>query len=186
MTRPLRYSINITLDGCTEHRAGIPDQELHRRASEALARADAILFGRVIYQMMEDAWRAPAETGVMSDWMADWMMPFAHTIHRAEKYVASGTLHHVDWNAQLLQGDLRQAVQQLKDEPGHGLHVAGVRFAQALAEMGLIDEYEFVVHPRVAGHGPRLFEGLSKPLALKFVDRVEYGSGVVAMRYVKA
>lgn len=182
--RPLRYSINVTLDGCCDHRAGVADEELHRHAAGNLARADALLFGRVIYEMMEAAWRTPAETGVKPDWMADWMEPFAQTIHAAKKYVVSRTLTQVDWNAELLRGDdLGEAVAQLKQEPGKGLLVGGVKLPLALAELGLIDEYEFVVQPIVAGHGPTLFAGLSKRIDLKLVGRVEFGSGAVAMRY---
>jgi dihydrofolate reductase len=116
--------------------------------------------------------------------MEDWMEPFAQTIDSAKKYVVSSTLDRVDWNAELVRGDLESAVRQLKQEPGRGLATGGVTLPQALAELGLIDEYEFVVHPRLAGHGPTLFAGLSKWIDLKFVSRVEYGSGVVALRYV--
>lgn len=179
----LRYSINVTLDGCCDHLAGIPDEELHRHATENLARADVLLFGRVVYQMMETAWRAPARTGVRPDWMPAWMEPFARTIDAKKKYVVSSTLDRVDWNAEFLRGDLEQAVLQLKREPGNGLFVAGLQLPLALAELGLIDEYEFVVHPRIAGHGPTLFEGLSKYVDLKLVGRLEFGSGAVALRY---
>jgi dihydrofolate reductase len=161
----------------------IADEDLHRHAAENLARADALLFGRVTYEMMEAAWRAPARTGVRPDWMADWGMPFARTIDAAKKYVVSGTLERVDWNAELVRGDLGEAVRQLKQEQGRGLFVGGVKLALALAELGLIDEYEFVVHPVLAGHGPTLFAGLSKRVVLKLVSRVEFGSGTVAMRY---
>jgi dihydrofolate reductase len=181
--RPLRYSINVTLDGCFDHRAIVPDDELHRRAAENLERADALLFGRVTYEMMESAWREPARTGVRPDWMEPWMESFARTIDAAKKYVVSSTLERVDWNAELVRGDLGEAVQQLKREPGKGILVGGVQLPMALAELGLIDEYELVVHPRLVGHGPALFAGLSKPLDLKLVDRLEYGSGAVAMRY---
>ena len=119
----------------------------------------------------------------MPDWMQPWMQPFARTIHAAKKYVVSGTLAGVDWNAELVRGDVRKAVQRLKGEPGKGLFVAGVKLPQALAELGLIDEYEFVVHPRLAGHGPTLFAGLSKHIDLKLVSRLEFGSGAVVMRY---
>lgn len=180
--RPLRYSINITLDGCSDHRAGMPDEELHRHATETIGRADAIIFGRVIYQMMEEAWRLPA-SGIWPDWMAPWMQPFARTMDAAKKYVVSNTLTHVDWNSELLRGDLADAVTALKRQPGNGLLVAGVKLPMALAELGLIDEYEFVVHPRIAGHGPSLFAGLSKPLDLTFVGQQPYASGIVAMRY---
>lgn len=177
--RPLRYSINVTLDGCCDHRAIVPDEELHRHAVDNLAQADALLFGRVTYEMMEAAWRPPART---AGW-PDWMEPFARTIDAAKKYVVSSTLERVDWNAELVRGNLAETVRQLKREPGRGLFVAGVKLPLALTELGLIDEYEFVVHPRIAGHGPTLFAGLKKQVDLKFVSRLEFGSGAVAMRY---
>ena len=181
--RPLRYSINVTLDGCCDHRALVPDEDLHRHAAENINRADALLFGRATYELMEAAWRPVARTGVRPDWMEPWMEPFARTIDAAKKYVVSSTLKRVDWNAELLRGDLGKAVQQLKREPGKGLGVAGMKLARALAELGLIDEYEFVVQPRLAGQGPTLFAGLSKPLDLKLVSRQEFASGMVALRY---
>src|SRR3954451_12495062 len=164
--RPLRYSINVTLDGCCDHRAGVPDEELHRHAAETLARADALIFGRVTYQMMELAWRLP-----LSAEMPAWAEPFAQTIDAARKYVVSSTLDHVDWNAELVRGDLGSAVRQLKEQPGDGLYVGGVTLPKALAEMGLIDEYEFWVHPILAGHGPTLFAGLSTYVDLRLVGR---------------
>ena len=111
------------------------------------------------------------------------MEPFARTIDAAKKYVVSSTLDRVDWNSELVRGDLETAVQQLKQEPGKGLFTGGVTLPLALAELGLIDEYEFVVHPRLAGHGPTLFAGLSKSIDLKLVNRLEFGSGAVVMRY---
>jgi dihydrofolate reductase len=181
--RPLRYSINVTLDGCCDHRVGIPDEELHRYWAERLAEADALLFGRVTYEMMEAAWRPVARTGVRPDWMPEWMEPFARTIDAAKKYVVSSTLTSVDWNAVLLRGDLGEAVWQLKREPGKGLFVGGVTLPLTLAELGLIDEYEFVVQPRIAGHGPTLFAGLSRLIDLKLVSSREFSSGAVALRY---
>jgi len=181
--RPLRYSINTTLDGCCDHREGIADEGLHRHAARNLAQADALLFGRVTYEMMEEAWREPARTGAKPDWMDSWMLPFARTIDAAKKYVVSSTLDRVDWNAELVRGDLENAVLQLKAEPGSGILTGGVTLPLALAEFGLIDEYEFIVHPRIAGHGPYLFAGLSKRVDLKLVGRVELGSGAVAMQY---
>ena len=177
--RPLRYSINVTLDGCCDHRAIVPDEELHRHHAENLAQADALLFGRVTYEMMEAGWRRPAPAGARPDWME----PFARTIDAAKKYVVSSTLERVDWNAELVRGDLGKAVQQLKQEPGKGLATGGVTLPFALAELGLIDEYEFIVHPRLAGHGPTLFAGLSMHLDLKLVSRLEFRSGAVAMLY---
>jgi dihydrofolate reductase len=181
--QPLRYSINVTLDGCCDHRAMIPDEDLHRHAAENIAQSDALLFGRVTYELMEAGWRQAAQAGARPDWMQPWMEPFARTIDAAKKYVVSSTLDRVDWNAELVRGDLGTAVQQLKRESGKGLFVGGVKLPQALAELGLIDEYEFVVHPRLAGHGPTLFAGLSKRVDLKLVSRLEFGSGAVAMRY---
>jgi dihydrofolate reductase len=177
--RPLRYSINVTLDGCCDHRAIVPDEGMHRHHAENLARADALLFGRVTYEMMEAGWRRPVPAGARPEWME----PFARTIDAAKKYVVSSTLDRVDWNAELVRGDLGTAVRQLKAESGKGLLVGGVTLPLALAELGLIDEYEFVVQPRVAGHGPTLFAGLSKHLDLTLVSRLELGSGAVAMRY---
>jgi dihydrofolate reductase len=146
---------------------------------ENIAQADALLFGRVTYQMMEEAWRLATRTVVMPEWTE----PFARTIDAAKKYVVSSTLDRVDWNAELVRGDLGKAVQKLKQEPGKGLFTGGVKLPMALAELGLIDEYEFVVHPRLTGHGPTLFAGLSKRIDLKLVSRLEFGSGAVAMRY---
>ena len=164
------------------HREGIADEELHRHHAANLERADALLLGRVTYEMMEAAWRQPA-TGTWPDWMADWMIPFARTIDGAKKYVVSGTLDRVDWNAELVQGDLGQAVQELKREPGRGLLVGGVTLPLALADLESIDEYEFVVHPIVAGHGPTLLAGLSERLELDLVGREELPAGVIALRY---
>ena len=177
--QPLRYSINITVDGCSDHRAIPPDEELHRHAVENLNQADALLFGRVTYEMMESAWRPPTPTGARPEWME----PFSQTINAAKKYVVTSTLEHVGWNAELVRGDLGKAVLQLKRASGNGLLVGGVQLPLALTELGLIDEYEFVVHPRLAGHGPKLFAGLSKHVDLRLVDRLEFGSGSVAMRY---
>jgi dihydrofolate reductase len=156
-----------------------PDEETHRHATESIDQADALLFGRVTYEMMESAWRPPGQMDAMPDWMA----PFGRTIDAAKKYVVSSTLEQVDWNAELVRGDLGEAVRELKRESGEGLFVGGVKLPLALAELGLIDEYEFVVHPRLAGHGPTPFAGLSKPLDLRLVGRLEFGSGAVAMRY---
>jgi dihydrofolate reductase len=177
--RPLRYSINVTLDGCCDHRVMIADEDVHRHAAENLDQADALLLGRVTYEMMEAGWRRPVPAGARPDWME----PFARKIDAAKKYVVSRTLDRVDWNAELVRGDLGKAVQQLKSESGKGLLVGGLTLPLALADLGLIDEYELVVHPRLVGHGPTLFAGLSERIDLKLVSRLEFGSGAVAMRY---
>ena len=184
--KPLRFSINVTLDGCIDHRVMLADEELHRHAAANLERAEALLFGRVTYAMMEEFWRPFARDGT------GWMLPFARTIDAAKKYVVSSTLHHgdprLDWNAQLVGvgavaavGDLEAAVRQLKQE--HNLFVGGAKLAQSLADLGLIDEYEFIVHPVVAGHGPTLFASLRERLTLKLISRQEFRSGAVVLRY---
>src|SRR5437773_11132069 len=110
--RPLRYYINVTLDGCCDHRAMLADEDLHRHAGENLAQADALLFGRVTYEMMEAAWRQPARAGARPDWME----PFARTIDAAKKYVVSSSLERDDWNAELVRRRLVKTYQQLKRE----------------------------------------------------------------------
>jgi dihydrofolate reductase len=136
------------LDGCCDHRAIPADEDLHHHAVENINHADALLFGRVTYEMMESAWRSPAPTGARPDWMES----FAQTINAAKKYVVSSTLEQVDWNAELVRGDLGKAIQQLKRESGNGLFVGGVKLPLALTELGLIDEY---VSMGRAGVGPR-------------------------------
>src|ERR1700681_1055130 len=179
--RPLRYSINVTLDGCCDHRAISADEDLHRHAVENLDQADALLFGRVTYEMMEAARRPAARLGAR----LDWMEPFARTIDAAKKYVVSSTLDRVDWNAELVRGDLGKAVQQLKRESGKRLLVARLKLPLALAELGLTDEYELLPPPRLAGNGPTLSARLSKPVALRLVSWLEFASGSVAMRYAR-
>ena len=181
--RTLRYSINVTLDGCCNHEAGLPpDEESMDHWTAEMAQADALVFGRVTYEMMESAWRRP-ESGEWPDWMGEPDIRFAEVIDRARKYVVSSTLTDVTWNAELLHGDLREAVQRLKDEPGEHLFVGGVTLPAALADMGLIDEYEFLVQPIVAGHGPTLLAGLRERIVLEPVARREFRSGAVAVRY---
>lgn len=181
--RPLRYSINVTLDGCCHHEAGLPpDEESMHYWTTEMARADALLFGRVTYEMMESAWRRPV-TGEWPDWMEEWEIPFAEAMDSAKKYVVSNTLTEVDWNAELIRGDLEQAVRQLKQQPGKGLSVGGVTLPLALADLGLIDEYEFIVQPVIAGYGPTLLAGLRERIQLELVNRQEFGSGAVALRF---
>jgi len=181
--RTLRYGINVTLDGCVHHEAGIaPDEESMRYWTAEIDRADALIYGRVTYEMMESAWRRPA-AGAWPDWMDEWDIPFAEIIDGTKKYVVSSSLAEVDWNAELVRGDLEQAVRRLKEEPGGPLSVGGVALPLALADLGLIDEYAFVVHPVIAGHGPTLFAGLRERMTLELVDRQEFRSGAVALLY---
>lgn len=184
--RPLRYSINITLDGCVDHRSIVPDQEMHMHHTQNIARADALILGRVTYQMMESAWRPIGESGKLPDGMPEWMGPFGETIHRIKKYVVSNTIEHVDWNAEIIRGDMgaiADSVRRLKAEAGNGLFVGGVTLPRELAELGLIDEYEFVVHPRIMGSRPTLFAGLNAPVDLQLTNRSEFQSGAVVLQY---
>lgn len=178
----LRYSINVTVDGCCDHLAVIPDEAMHHHHTENLARADGMILGRVTFQMMEEAWRLPLPPGRFPD----WMVPFAEVIDPMPKHVVSTTLESVDWNAQLVRGDLATSVRELKEAPGEALLTGGVTLPRALAELDLIDEYEFVVHPRIAGHGPWIFAGLSAGKDLVLRERFELTSGAQVLRYVPA
>jgi dihydrofolate reductase len=179
MMGPLRYSINVTLDGCCDHREMIPDEELHRHAAEGLEQVDALLLGRVTYELMEAGWRGSPPPGTRPDWMD----AFARTMNAVKKYVVSSTLARVDWNAEIVRGDLATAVRQIKDRSPRGVGTGGVTLPRALAELGLIDEYEFVVHPRLVGHGPTLVAGLSQRIDLRLLGRREFRSGAVVLRY---
>lgn len=160
---------------------------MHRYSAEIIEQADALIFGRKTYELMESAWREPAETGRRPEWMDEWMMPFARTIDASKKYVVSDSLKEVSWNAELVRGNqVEKTIRELKRQPGRGLYVGGVKLPLALAELGLIDEFEFIVHPRIAGHGPTIFAGLPKSLGLKLLRRRELQSGAVALRYKPA
>lgn len=157
-----------------------PTEDIHRFATEMISGADALLFGRVTYEMMEAGWRTPSPE------MPDWTAPFAQTINDTKKYVVSSTLDDVDWNAELVRGDLATFVEELKQQPGRGIYTGGVTLPMALAELGLIDAYEFLVHPRLVGGKRRLFEGMSKVVDLELVRTKEFESGAVALSYVPA
>ena len=151
----------------------------HQHATATLARCDALLFGRVTYGMMEGAWRLDTRTSTPPDWTE----PFARTIDAMKKYVVSTTLDRVEWNTELIRGNLGETVHALKQQPGGPILTGGVQLPLALAELDLIDEYEFVMQPRIAGHGPTLLAGLSNYVELKLIDREELSSGAVALRY---
>jgi dihydrofolate reductase len=175
--RSLRYSINVSLDGRVGHDWGGADEDVHMHSTETIARPDALIFGRTTFELME-FWRDPGDVPA-------WMLPFAETIGAAKKYLVSSTRAAPDdWNTELLPGDPVAAVRALKEQPGGHLLVGGVRLPLALAEAGLIDEFEFVVHPKLVGHGPTLFAGLSRFVDLELTGTTEFASGVVARRYV--
>ncbi|MEI2714981.1 MAG: dihydrofolate reductase family protein [Nocardioides sp.] len=170
----LRYQINVTLDGCVDHAALEGTQEMHDVAADSLGRADALLFGRVTYQMMESAWRRSSPE--------EYDDPFVKVINELPKHVVSSTLESVGWNSTLLRGDLVQGVRELKESTDGELLTGGVTVPRVLAAAGLIDAYEFVVHPVVAGHGPRLLDGVR--LDLETVARTPLESGATLLSLV--
>lgn len=183
MTQPLRYAINVTLDGCCSHEEGLPpDAESMAFWTDELRRSDTLLYGRVTYELMQGAWRRPA-SGEWPDWMDASEVAFSEVMDPMRKVVASATLDEVDWNAELLDGDVVDAVRRLKERPGRGIALGGVQLPAALAAAGLIDEYTFVVHPVVAGRGPRLLDGIRNPVRLALIERREFASGVTVQRY---
>lgn len=183
MTQPLRYAINVTLDGCVHHEAGLPpDSESMAFWTDELRRSDTLLYGRVTYELMQGSWRRP-ESGQWPDWMDADEVAFSEVMDPMRKVVASGTLDAVDWNAELLTGDVVEAVRTLKERPGRGISLGGVHLPVALAAAGLIDEYTFVVHPVVAGRGPRLLDGIWNQMRLELVERREFRSGATVQRY---
>ena len=115
--------------------------------------------------------------------MQQWQVPFAESIDRAHKHVVSSTLSGVGWNAELVRGEVGPAVRRLKQQPGRGLWVGGVRLPSVLADLDLIDEYEFLVEPVLAGHGPTLLAGLRRRVGLELVELRGFRSGVLLLRY---
>ena len=183
MTQPLRYAINVTLDGCVHHEAGLPpDAESMAFWTDELRRSDTLLYGRVTYELMEGAWRRP-QSGEWPEWMDASEVAFSEVMDPMRKVVASGTLNSVDWNAELVRDDVVEAVRRLKEEPGRGIALGGVTLPGALAAEGLIDEFTFVVHPVIAGRGPRLLEGVREQMNLELVERRDFRSGAIAQRY---
>ena len=181
MTQPLRYAINVTLDGCVHHEAGlVPDAESMAFWTDELKRSNTLLYGRVTFELMLGAWRRP-ESGEWPEWMDASEVAFSEVMDPMRKVVASTSLDAVDWNAELISGDVVEAVRALKEQPGRGIALGGVQLPAALAAQGLIDEYTFVVHPVIAGRGPRLLDAVD--VKLELVERREFWSGATMQRY---
>ena len=182
--RKVVFAINITADGYCGHTDGIPDEELHEYFTGVLRNASVILSGRITYQLMVPYWPDIARN--QSDSAAT--NEFARVYDALEKVVFSTTLTHVeDKNTRLVRGNVAEEVLALKQQSGKDISVGSLSIASQLSERGLIDEYHFVVHPVVAGKGPRLFETV-KPqakLLLDFIGSKTFQSGVVALRYKK-
>jgi dihydrofolate reductase len=176
----LTFAINVTLDGCYDHREGIADDELLRWFTRLMEGAGAMLYGRTTYELMEDAWPAVARDPKAARVMRDW----ARKLEAKPKYVVSSSRRDFPWaNTFRLEGDLRGAVRKLKAKTPRGLLVGGGKLSAALEAMGLIDEYRLVVHPVLAGKGPTLFQGRELRRRLELVSTKRLKSGVIALHY---
>ena len=175
----LAFGINVTLDGCIDHRVGVADDEMHRYWTRVMDAAGAMLFGRTTYELMEDAWPHVARNPKAKPADRDW----ARKLEAKPKYVVSTTRRDFPWNnTHHLKGDLARAVKALKKATPRGVLVGSHKLSVELQRLGLIDEYRFVIHPVVAGQGPYLFAGL-QPSRLAFVASKRFKSGSVAMHY---
>lgn len=176
----LTFAINVTLDGCCDHREMIADDELHDYFTQLMDVAGATLYGRVTYELMESAWPAVARDEKAPRATREW----ARKLEDKPKYVVSASRHDFPWNNTFrVEGDLHEAVRQLKEKTPRGLLVGGIKLAAALERLGLIDEYHLVVHPILAGHGPTLFHGLERARRLELVSTTRLKSGVTALHY---
>ena len=181
----LTYSINVTLDGCVDHREGIADDETHAFFTRLMDEFGAMLWGRVTYEMMESYWPAVARGDVQA---APAIREWAVKLETKPKYVVSSSRKSFPWtNSHHISGDLRAGVQALKDATPAGVLVGSVRLATELDRLDLIDEYRFLVHPRIVGHGPTLYQGgLPETRRLELVSASPLRCGAVAMHYRRA
>ena len=181
----LTFSINVTLDGCVDHEAGIADDETHAYFTQLMDEAGAMLWGRVTYELMESAWPAIARG---EEEAPPALREWADKLEVKPKYVVSSTRSDFPWtNSHRIIGDLRTGVQDLKDATPDGVLLGSGALATALDRMDLIDEYRFLVHPRIAGHGPTLYQsGLQSTRRLDLVSAQPMRNGVVAMHYRRA
>jgi dihydrofolate reductase len=176
-------SMNVSLDGCADHRVAVADDELHDFALKLLNNVDILLFGRVTYELMESYWphahEDPNATGSM--------IRFAHKINAMPKIVFSKTLEKAEWNnTSLVRNNLVEEVIKLKRESGKALSVGGISVCQELMRRGLIDEYWILVQPVIWGKGRRLFDdSTEKKIKLKLVDTKAFSSGVVVLHYLQ-
>jgi len=176
----LTFGINITLDGCIDHREGLADDELHRYWTALMDGGAAMLWGRVTYEMMESAWPAVARDTQAPAAMREW----AVKLDAKPKYVVSISRRDYSWsNTHLVEGDLREAVTKIKERTPGGILLGGHKLAGALEALDLIDEYRFLVHPVMAGHGPTLFEGVTRSKRLELLSTERLASGAISQHY---
>lgn len=181
----LTFCLNLTLDGCVDHEEGIADEETHAWFTRLMDASGAMLWGRTTYEMMESAWPAVARGEVEADpAVREW----ADKLESKPKHVASTTRTDFPWtNSHHLGGDLRAAVQQLKERTPGGVLLGSGRLATELDRLDLVDDYRFLLHPRIAGHGPRLHDGgLASTRSLDLVSAEPLSNGVVALHYRRA
>lgn len=182
--RNVIFAINITLDGCCDHTKQVADEETHEYFTHLIREGDLLVYGRKTYQLMVPFWPEVAKNQSMTKALNE----FAQAFDAINKVVFSRTLESVEEaNTRIVRTDLRDEILKLKQEPGKNILVGGVSIPSQLIELGLVDEYRFVVGPIVAGEGPRLLEGVSLParLQLKLVESKIFKSGCVALRYLK-
>ncbi len=181
----LTFSINVTLDGCVDHQEGIADDETHAYFTRLMDESGVMLWGRVTYEMMEGYWPAVARGDVdATPAIRDW----ANKLEAKQKYVVSSTREDFPWtNSHRIAGDLRTGIHKLKAANPAGVLLGSGQLAAELDRLNLIDEYKFLVHPRIAGHGPTLYEsGLPSTRRLELIASQPLGNGAVAMHYRRA
>jgi dihydrofolate reductase len=186
--RSLIYAINVSLDGCCDHTKMTPDEELFEYYMQLLREADLFVYGRKTYQLMVPYWPDVAKDPTASKSDRD----FAQAFESANKVVFSHSLDDAeakkgDKNARVVHTNLRDEILKLKQEPGKNMIAGGVDIPSQLIQLGLVDEFRFVVLPIVVGEGRRLMEGvnLREKLPLKLVESTPFKSGSVALRYLK-
>ncbi|MGE4133858.1 MAG: dihydrofolate reductase family protein [Bdellovibrionales bacterium] len=178
----LIFSINVTLDGCVDHQEGIADDETHTFFTRLMDNHGAILWGRVTYEMMESYWPSVARGEVEAPpAIRDW----AVKLEAKPKYVVSSTRTDFRWaNSRRVLGDLRTSIQKLKEAHPSGVLLGSGKLAHELDRLGLIDEYKFLVHPRIAGHGPTLYQGgLVSTRRLELISSKPLSNGALALHY---
>jgi dihydrofolate reductase len=181
----LTFGLNVTLDGCIDHQEGIADDETHAFFTRLMDESGAVLWGRVTYEMMESYWPAVARGAEKAPpAVREW----AVKLEIKPKFVVSSMRTDFPWtNSHRIAGDLRSSVQELKDATADGVLLGSGLLATELDRLDLIDEYKFLVHPRIAGHGPTLYQsGLPKTRRLELVSAKPLSNGAVAMHYRRA
>ena len=184
--RKVIFGINVTLDGCCDHTKGIADDEVHEYFTDRMREVDTLVYGRKTYQLMVPFWPDMAKSQSAP---TKAMNEFANAFDAVKSIVVFSRSLDSAVNGdktRIVRGDLHGEILKLKQQPGKDISTGGVDIPSQLIELGLVDEYHFVVHPILAGAGPRLLEGTSLPekRQLKLVESKTFRSGCVALRYV--